>query len=269
MGPQLRPNGRLAKAKNLLSILLACLLLALLGHQTYASMIKELRVSKMQLQTAMREIRSKSALLEKAKASNASYNIDLEHKLKTCERRSHQCYVSKGVVEYLCEPPRDPVLHPKGPLLKLNDDTDELTMKFAAALERANLSSTNWKSDPNVLSLQIEDCSYRVQSAREDIGKLTDELENTVRDAKIELSRSVLEADSRLLKGLLARYGESMKEEWEDALSRQPKRGIFTLAGPEQYLSTLFATLWVVRRYWNSTLPIIVLYVLFFFVLQK
>lgn len=85
-------------------------------------------------------------------------------------------------------------------------------------------------------------------------------LQQRTEDVSVAYSHSVLEADARALRAVLAKYNASMAAEWAAAAGDQPERGILILAGPEVYMVNAFVSLWAIRRHWNCSLPVAIVY---------
>lgn len=85
-------------------------------------------------------------------------------------------------------------------------------------------------------------------------------LEKDMLATKRGYMKSVMEADLLLLRSMLTKYRKYMDEEWEAMLSGQKERGILVVAGEPKYMLNAFVSLWPIRHYWNSSLPICVSY---------
>lgn len=85
------------------------------------------------------------------------------------------------------------------------------------------------------------------------------QVDEAVSAARLDLAAAVLGADVRVLKNVLAAHESTLAAAWEAQLAAQPKRGILVVAGSRHYLVNAFVSLWGVRRYWNSTLPIAIM----------
>ena len=94
--------------------------------------------------------------------------------------------------------------------------------------------------------------------------EVQEKISSAAKNSKDSLARDVLDADARVLKSMLEAHNETMSGAWEKTLSKQPERGILFLAGPEIYSVNTFVSLWAIRKHWNSSLPVIILYVCLF-----
>lgn len=71
---------------------------------------------------------------------------------------------------------------------------------------------------------------------------------------------SVMEADVSVLRSVLGTYKKSLDRAWKEMVSSQQERGILVVAGEPKYMMNAFVSLWPVRHYWNSSLPVTVFY---------
>lgn len=118
------------------------------------------------------------------------------------------------------------------------------------------------------MTMNITDDSYRImedtleelQKEDDEIHRLMEEMTSTfeegVKEGKEGYMKSAFEADILLLRSILKKYKKSLDDEWEAMVSVQEKRGILMVAGEPRYMLNAFVSLWPVRHYWKSTLPI-------------
>lgn len=83
---------------------------------------------------------------------------------------------------------------------------------------------------------------------------------DAIAEAKLSYAKIVLGADISMLKALLSAHKMSMASAWEAHLASQPPQGIVIVAGAQKYLLNAFVTLWAIRHYWNSTLPVTIMH---------
>lgn len=81
-----------------------------------------------------------------------------------------------------------------------------------------------------------------------------------ISNEKMGYMRSVLEADILLLRAMLEKYKKAMDREWQKMVSQQEEKGILVVAGDPKYILNAFISLWPVRKYWKSNLPITIVY---------
>lgn len=130
-----------------------------------------------------------------------------------------------------------------------------------SALEKEKISTEN---DHRTLVGKIDQLQKEKdemhQSLEEREKEMTSKFEEGLTEGKRGYMKSVLEADVSLLRSILKKYKKSMDDDWEDMGSKQAKRGILVVAGEPKYMLNAFISLWPVRHYWNSSLPISVFF---------
>eukprot|EP00890_Picochlorum_soloecismus_P006573 jgi/Picsp_1/740/NSC_04229-R1_hypothetical protein CHLNCDRAFT_139528 [Chlorella variabilis] len=125
----------------------------------------------------------------------------------------------------------------------LRKENDQMKKKLAE-LERqkTEVEESLEVCEEQSLKLKQKDCS-------EEISK-----------EKMGYMRSVMEADILLLRAMLEKYKKAMDREWQKMVSQQEEKGILVVAGDPKYILNAFVSLWPVRKYWKSNLPITVVY---------
>ena len=130
-----------------------------------------------------------------------------------------------------------------------------------SALEKEKISTEN---DHRTLEGKIEQLQKEKdemhQSLEEREKEMTSKFEEGLTEGKRGYMKSVMEADVSLLRSILKKYKKSMDDDWEAMVSKQAKRGILVVAGEPKYMLNAFISLWPVRHYWNSSLPISVFF---------
>ena len=153
---------------------------------------------------------------------------------------------------------------------KLPEDQLEIS---ARSIEKENLK--NIEKEKDTLRKELDDINNKVvEVERQKIEaekslKACEEasLQLKQKDCSAEIAsekmgymRSVMEADILLLRAMLEKYKKAMDREWQKMVSQQEEKGILAVAGDPKYILNAFISLWPVRKYWNSNLPITIVY---------
>ncbi len=135
--------------------------------------------------------------------------------------------------------------------------------------EFLNASLARLENEKNKADALIESLKTEHEAIKKQLNETIDSLEANEK-VKVSLlgkesalkgyKKSVMEADILLLRSMLEKYKASMDKEWEAMVSTQKKRGILVVAGEQKYMLNAFVSLWPIRHYWNSSLPISVFY---------
>lgn len=147
------------------------------------------------------------------------------------------------------------------------EEYDELLNRekvLKASLSALENDKNNTENEHRTLEGKIEQLQKEKdemhRSLEEHEKETTSKFEEGLAEGKKGYMKSVLEADVSLLRSILKKYKNSMDDEWEAMVSKQKKRGILVVAGEPKYMLNAFISLWPVRHYWNSSLPISVFF---------